>query len=358
MRMSSKSTSTSAGFPRPLWFLLAAVTLVVAAIAARVGIACRQFAAIQAIERVAGAPSVWSGPVRWKPVKMAPGGPRWLRERLGDERMKLFDTATSATFLSSRAHDGDLVHLRWLPDLERLDLNGRQLPDETDEAGLASLKGAFFLTTEREPVSIARLAWLSDRPEVTDAGLVHISQLTNLRRLNLTDIQITNAGLNHLRHLTKLEELDLEGTLVTDAGLAALAPLADLETLGLSGSRITDAGMPQLGKLSKLRYLRLLDTKVTGSGFVHLQGLADLRVIVLHGSPITDEGLRHLAAIPSLTHIYVSDSEITDAGLASLEKLPKLQRLDVRGTRVTEAATAPLREILVKNPPDADGESP
>src|SRR5689334_12607874 len=112
MRMSSEPNPTFAGIPRPLWILLATVALVVAAIAVRVGIACRQTAAIQASERVAGHPLAWSGPVRWKPVKTAPGGPTWLRERLGDERMTLFDIPTSATFLSPGVHDGDLVHLR------------------------------------------------------------------------------------------------------------------------------------------------------------------------------------------------------------------------------------------------------
>jgi len=143
------------------------VALVVAGIAVRVGIAYRQLVAIQAIERVAGHPLAWSGPVRWKPVKTAPGGPRWLRERLGDERMKLFDTATSATFLSSRTRDSDLVHLRRLPDLERLDLSGWRMPGEADGEGLASLRGAFFLTTDlretqlEEPESIARRAWMT-----------------------------------------------------------------------------------------------------------------------------------------------------------------------------------------------------
>jgi len=43
---------------------------------------------------------------------------------------------------------------------------------------------------------------------ITDAGLVHLQQLTNLDFLNLNYAKtITDAGLEHLKGLTRLEEL-------------------------------------------------------------------------------------------------------------------------------------------------------
>lgn len=117
---------------------------------------------------------------------------------------------------------------------------------------------------------------------VTDAGVAHLKELTNLRKLNLahvdtkydaaidkedgvvrlralgdspgtkhgvndiTDLeQITDAGLIHLQDLTKLEELDLTGTVVTDAGLDSLKALTNLRELGL-GIRVTYEGVEKL----------------------------------------------------------------------------------------------------------------
>ena len=54
--------------------------------------------------------------------------------------------------------------------------------------------------------------------QVTDAGLVHLAGLTNLRVLTLLGDQITDADLVHLKGLTKLEDLSLGGPQVTDAG--------------------------------------------------------------------------------------------------------------------------------------------
>ena len=62
-------------------------------------------------------------------------------------------------------------------------------------------------------------------PKVTDAGLVHLTGLTALERLDLVDTQITDAGLVHLSGLTALEELDLSRTRITGSGLVHLTGL-------------------------------------------------------------------------------------------------------------------------------------
>ena len=58
---------------------------------------------------------------------------------------------------------------------------------------------------------------LLNKPNVTDAGLVHLNRLATLQRLSLSDTGVTNPGLVHLKDLTKLETLSLGGTQITDA---------------------------------------------------------------------------------------------------------------------------------------------
>ena len=54
---------------------------------------------------------------------------------------------------------------------------------------------------------------------MTDAGLEHLNELTNLRTLLLSVTQVTDGGLMRLKGLTKLQRLYLNDTQVTDAGV-------------------------------------------------------------------------------------------------------------------------------------------
>lgn len=75
-------------------------------------------------------------------------------------------------------------------------------------------------------MQVARLRHLKQlhRPgfAVTDAGLVHLGQLSELQLLSLDDTQVTDAGLAHLKGLSGLKWLKLTRTRVTDAGIAEI----------------------------------------------------------------------------------------------------------------------------------------
>src|SRR5262249_27860670 len=114
----------------------------------------RQQAVIRQVERLGGK------------VRTIPGGPEWLRPRLGDERMKLFDRVT------------------------RVDLNDTQAND----------------VTLSQVASLAQLEWLElDSTPVTDAGLAHLIELKHLERLHLYRTEITNVGLAHLAEMKSLK---------------------------------------------------------------------------------------------------------------------------------------------------------
>ena len=146
--------------------------------------------------------------------------------------------------------------------------------------------------------------------KVTDAGLVHLKGLTNLRWLDLGDTNVTDAGLVHLKGLTKLERLDLWSTKVSATGFKELQKalpncqirvsaavrydlppgeklkaVIDIEKLG--GSVRLDEKRP--GK--PVVRVDLNDTEVTDAGLVHLKELANLEQLFLGGRNITDAGL-------------------------------------------------------------------
>ena len=110
-----------------------------------------------------------------------------------------------------------------------------------------------------------------------DADMERLGELTSLEVLDLggripVSTQITDKGLWHLRELTNLTHLDLgRWYLITDDGLSHLAGLTKLKTLDLQDTKITDAGLEHLGGLTSLRSLDLYNTKVTDEGVKKLQ---------------------------------------------------------------------------------------
>jgi hypothetical protein len=83
-------------------------------------------------------------------------------------------------------------------------------------------------------------------PHVTDAELVHLRELTRVRKLNLCGSEITDAGLTNLKGLKNLQYLWLDGTQVTDAGLEHLKGLTNLRELTVASTLVTDADMKDL----------------------------------------------------------------------------------------------------------------
>jgi hypothetical protein len=110
-----------------------------------------------------------------------------------------------------------------------------------------------------------------DYSEVTDAAMVHLRGLPELRYLRLPDTKMTDAGLEHIQELSQLTELNLCFTGVTDAGLVHLEGLTQLEALELAGTEITDAGLVHLRGLTRLLFINLSGTKVTDTGFQELR---------------------------------------------------------------------------------------
>jgi hypothetical protein len=86
------------------------------------------------------------------------------------------------------------------------------------------------------------------RKSMTDAVLVHLEGLSELRTLWVYETQFTDAGLVHLRGLRRLQTLVLSDTQITDAGLVHLQGLSQLHLLRLDGTRVTAKGVKELQK--------------------------------------------------------------------------------------------------------------
>jgi hypothetical protein len=183
-------------------------------------------------------------------------------------------------------------------------------------------------------------------PNVTDANVRALQGLPKLHSLGLMGAPIGDTALAVMKTFPALRVLNLVGTKVTDAGLVHLRDLTALEYLGLKGTAVTDAGLVHLKNLTGLTSLNLADTKVSDAGLVHLAGMTRLESLNLSNDNVTDAGLEHLGRLPGLAGLNVTGTKVTDAGLVHLKQLPKLTKLNVTGTAVTEQGVKDAKKFL------------
>jgi hypothetical protein len=71
-------------------------------------------------------------------------------------------------------------------------------------------------------------------PSVTDAGVAHLQNLTELRRLHMNDAGLGDAALVAIAKLPKLEWLSLQGNNFSDQGLVQLQGMTSLRELWIA----------------------------------------------------------------------------------------------------------------------------
>ena len=130
------------------------------------------------------------------------------------------------------AAPGWIAQLRYLPEVESLDLSGTS---------------------------------------ITDSDLSALPDLPGLQRLDLSGTAVTGPGLRHLGRAPLLRTIVLAETPVSDEAISYLVSLAELERVVLDGTRITDAGLSHLARLPKLRELSVSNTQVTTEGLEELR---------------------------------------------------------------------------------------
>jgi HEAT repeat protein len=191
----------------------------------------------------------------------------------------------------------------------------------------------------------AALASIYGRKIACDADLRLFQNLDKLERLDLSGKEVTDAGMVHLSQLRQLRHLRLPTT-ITDEGLAQLQGLANLESLELVGTPVSDAGLRNLTRMTRLRHLSLRDVAgITDAGLTHLKGLTSLETLGLRGTQVTDAGLAHLGALGNLRSLVLTE-HVTDAGLAHLGGLKRLEHLNLLKSRVTREGVRRLKKAL------------
>ena len=202
-----------------------------------------------------------------------PPGPSWLRHWFGDDafaepEVDCFDTR------------GNLRLLQQYPRLKWLHMIPGSVNDMKELAPLAELRhltrleltGDYF-DDDALPY-VARLVHLEElnlrNALISDAGLRQLVPLQSLRvlRVGWRDVdsyipEITDAGMKSIAELSSLEELDISCCHVSDQGVKLLRRLPRLRTLDLTLTPITDATLEEVKRFPRLEQLDLTETNLT-----------------------------------------------------------------------------------------------
>lgn len=183
-------------------------------------------------------------------------------------------------------HEG-MKHIANLPSLWRISLTNVEIGDR----GLESFQN----------LQLKSLNLYGAR--VTDHSLPTIGRMKNLQSLNLGTAVASTTHPAARRTFAPIPE-DATPSQISDDGLKHLVDLTELESLDLSNSQITDLGLRSLRRMKKLDTLDLTGCRITDTGLIELQELPELNLLFVESTDVTKEGAKRLAQ--KLDNVHVS----------------------------------------------------
>ncbi len=178
--------------------------------------------------------------------------------------------------------------------------------------------------------------------QVTNNGLQYISQLKEIKALNLSRVGIDDRGMRYLKAITTVEELDLSHADITSAGLKCLDSMKSLHVLRLDDSKITDETIREISALQSITELGLSRAHVTENCLVSIAALQRLEVLILPGTNV-GKRLCDLRSVPTLRELYLGATDVNDSEALDLGLLVQITVLELGDTTITDSG---LRLLL------------
>jgi thiol-disulfide isomerase/thioredoxin len=186
-------------------------------------------------------------------------------------------------------------------------------------------------------------------PTAAPEAYAQLAKVPHLRWLILEGNWVTDAHLKELPRFNRaLEILDLKAPNVGDAGVRSIAELTEVFLLLLHNLKVTDEGLAPLARLKKLANLELSECKgVHGAGLKHLRALPRFSTLQFRRSGLRDAELAHLHDLRHLRLLTIQEEQITDAAVPHLKGFAAPQNfaeLMLYDTAITAEGVAALRQ--------------
>jgi hypothetical protein len=224
----------------------------------------------------------------------------------------ILGASLTVAILPGSSRDQKEVELQAIRALTRL-----KIPLQRDRQGVVrwieATEGEFSDEALPYLAKLPGLEWLEiGGGTVTAAGIAHLEDCSELRRLYIHDIKLSGDELAWLAGLTKLEALSLQRTGINGKIFRNLKCLNTLAVLNLSGNSINSDDMEQIVNFKGLEVLALADTKVTGAGIAKLEGMRSLNELNIVNCSIYDGDIECFLSMPNLRIVYAQGCNLSD----------------------------------------------
>lgn len=153
---------------------------------------------------------------------------------------------------------------------------------------------------------------------------VNLSMLLEANSSGLTRLDARTAAFEDTRdlcNLTNIKKLKLSDTNVDDVGATALKQCRKLVYLDLSTTNIGPAGIKQLASLPALERLELNGCNLQVSDLEPLSAIPTLAKLEIRGLPFSKEDFQIIAKFKHLKKVYLSDrADVTEEEIKSFEE--------------------------------------
>lgn len=169
---------------------------------------------------------------------------------------------------------------------------------------------------------------------LSDDELLFCDHLSGLRYVQLQDNKITDKGLSHISELPNIKNLDVDRADVTAAGLIKMKCFPMLQSLRAGDIKDASGLLPALMGNQNLRELSLSNLRLTDSDLEKVSTVSNLQYLNLSWNKnITDDGLKHLTKLRYLKKLNLAQCSITPASLTyfrqmRLTQVPELTNAD------------------------------
>jgi len=252
-------------------------------------------------------------------------------------------------FSDANYDNSDLAKITPLPALKKLIVNGSRADLETfEQIRCAQTRISNEALRNISASNSVSALDLSDCNQINDEGLIHLPRLKNLKFLKIWGQGISDAGMQHVRQLTNLNVLGLNDTRVTDDGISQLSGLKNLREVHLFRTAIGDKGMEVLSSIPSLSSMNLRDTKISDDSITYLSRLDNLVKLDLsetNAPGITDDSAATLLRMKNLKSLNLWSTKISDATVEQVVNLPALEWLNLDKTSISNESITYLSRI-------------
>lgn len=173
---------------------------------------------------------------------------------------------------------------------------------------------------------------VSGSQNLTGAGLQHLAQLPNLKKLIMKSLtKLSGGDFSVFGSMSSLNELDITGGNLTVEHLVNVGKTPNLERLVIAGATVESAAVAQLAAAEKLSDFDASQTNTDDNAIAGFKNLP-LRRVVLNQTRVTDASLVVLGGIASLEDLSLIECQVSGAGFLK-PAFTNLKKLEVAKTR-------------------------